>query len=117
MRQSADKERVLEYAQPNWRVDICGAEHIQNPPMGSLRRLLDSWVQIQSMTAPAFQCDTIVDGRKTRLFWKTTTNTVGDVVEEESWNAVNEGSLRAVEATPGWQLFDIRCVTMQVLLH
>ena len=46
--------------------------------------------------------------KKTRLLWKTTTNTVGDVVEEESWNAVNEGSLRAVEATPGWQILDIR---------
>jgi len=57
------------------------------------------------------------DGKKTRLLWKTTTNTVGDVVEEESWNAVNEGSLRAVEATAGWQLLDIRCVTTQVLFH
>lgn len=47
-------------------------------------------------------------GKKTRLLWKTTTNTVGDVVEEESWNAVNEGSLRAVESTPNWQLYDIR---------
>lgn len=29
-------------------------------------------------------------------------------MEEESWNAVNEGSLRAVESTPNWQLYDIR---------
>ena len=50
------------------------------------------------------------EGKKTRMLWKTTTNTVGDVVEEESWNAVNEGSLRAVESTPGWQIFDIRFV-------
>lgn len=50
----------------------------------------------------------LAGGKKTRLLWKTTTNTVGDVVEEESWNAVNEGSLRAVESTPNWQLYDIR---------
>jgi len=60
-----------------------------------------------------FRNDT--DGKKTRLLWKTTTNTVGDVVEEESWNAVNEGSLRAVEATPGWQLLDIRALSRQSL--
>ena len=48
------------------------------------------------------------EGKRTRMLWKTTTNTVGDVVEEESWNAVNEGSLRAVEATLGWEIFDIR---------
>ena len=53
--------------------------------------------------------------KKTRLLWKTTTNTVGDVVEEESWNAVNEGSVRAVEATPGWQIFDIRAISRQSL--
>lgn len=54
-------------------------------------------------------------GKKTRLLWKTTTNTVGDVVEEESWNAVNEGSLRAVESTPNWQLYDIRALSRQSL--
>ena len=38
----------------------------------------------------------------------------GDVVEEESWNAVNEGSLEAVRRIKEWELYDIRALSRQV---